>query len=48
MTNAATITSAADFGINTESVETVEEVEEEVVETEDVELVEDEPEAFDL
>ena len=49
MTNAATITSAADFGINTESVDTVEEVEEEeVVETEDVELVEEETESFDL
>ena len=47
MTNAATITSAADFGINTESVDTVEE-EEEVVETEDVELVEEEIESFDL
>ena len=45
MTNAATITKAADFGINTESVE---EIEEEVVETEDVELVEEETESFDL
>jgi hypothetical protein len=51
MNNAATITSAADFGINTEAVETVEvveELEEEVVEAENVELAEEEPEAFDL